>query len=263
MAADSIRFDDGAAYERGRGAWSQLVGREFLDWLALAPGLGWIDVGCGNGSFTELVVQHCAPAEVHGVDPSAAQIAFASTRDGARGAQFQTGDAMALPFDADRFDVAVMALVIFFVPEPKAGFAEMVRVVRPGGLVAAYAWDIPGGGFPMEPIHAELRAGGFTPVMPPHPEVARAEALRALWSEGGLKDVEQRVFTVQRSFADFDAFWSASTAMGSMRAVFDRMPAAELAPFRERVRGRLAPAHGSGPIVHSARANAIKGRRAG
>jgi ubiquinone/menaquinone biosynthesis C-methylase UbiE len=261
LAAEPIRFEDGAAYERGMGAWSQLVGQEFLDWLAPAPDLSWIDVGCGNGAFTELVLQHCAPAEVFGVDPSTAQIAFASARPGARGGQFQTGDAMALPFDADRFDVAVMALVIFFVPEPRAGLAEMVRVVRPGGLVAAYAWDILGGGFPMDPIQAELRAGGITPTLPPHPEIARAEALRTLWSEGGLEDVEQRTFTVQRRFQSFDEFWTASTGMGSMKALFERMPPAELEPFKARVRARVAPADASGRIVHTAYANAAKGRR--
>src|SRR5947208_5637493 len=67
---------------------------------------------------------------------------------------------MALPFPAHRFDAAVMALVIFFVPEPAKGLAEMVRVVAPGGIVAAYAWDMMGGGYPGEPIRAELKALG-------------------------------------------------------------------------------------------------------
>ena len=59
---------------------------------------------------------------------------------------------MALPFDADRFDAAVMALVIFFVPEPAKGVSEMMRVVRSGGLVAAYVWDVLDGGSPTDPI---------------------------------------------------------------------------------------------------------------
>ncbi len=55
---------------------------------------------------------------------------------------------MALPFADGAFDAAVMALVIFFVPEPARGVAEMARVVASGGIVCAYAWDMPGGGFP-------------------------------------------------------------------------------------------------------------------
>src|SRR6185437_11932195 len=116
------------------------------------PGQRWVDVGCGSGAFTALVVQRHAPAEVQGVDPSDAQLAFARARPEASHATFQAGDAMALPFPDNRFDVAVMALVLFFVPDPAKGVSEMVRVVRPGGIIAAYAWDMLGGGFPLAPL---------------------------------------------------------------------------------------------------------------
>jgi ubiquinone/menaquinone biosynthesis C-methylase UbiE len=53
MDGQQIRFDDGEAYERMMGTWSRLVGDIFLDWLAPRPGQRWIDVGCGNGAFTE------------------------------------------------------------------------------------------------------------------------------------------------------------------------------------------------------------------
>jgi len=127
MAEHQIRFDDGAAYERMMGAWSRLAGGIFLDWIAPRPGLRWVDVGCGNGAFTELVVERCAPAEVHGIDPSEGQLKYARARLGTRMAEFRQGDAMALPFPDNLFDLAVMALVIFFVPDPAKGVAEMVR----------------------------------------------------------------------------------------------------------------------------------------
>src|SRR5262245_64692410 len=111
MAATQIRFDDGAAYERMMGVWSRLAGEMFIDWLAGPSGLRWIDVGCGSGAFTQLVVERCAPAEVQGIDPSDAQLAYARSRPAARLAQFQAGDAMALPFPENRFDVAVVARV--------------------------------------------------------------------------------------------------------------------------------------------------------
>ena len=62
MTDPRIRFDDGAAYEDFMGKWSLLAGDTFLQWLAPAPGARWVDVGCGNGAFTELLVQRCAPA---------------------------------------------------------------------------------------------------------------------------------------------------------------------------------------------------------
>lgn len=64
MVQSPIRYDDGAAYERMMGAWSRIAGEIFLEWLAPAPGLRWIDIGCGSGAFTELLVERCAPAEV-------------------------------------------------------------------------------------------------------------------------------------------------------------------------------------------------------
>src|SRR5260370_31257555 len=113
-----------------------------------APGrvLRGIDCGWGSGAFTELLVERCAPADVQGVDPSEGQLAFARTRPAAGVAEFRQGDAMALPFAENSFDAAVMALVIFFVPDPAKAVAEMVRVVPPGGTVATYVWDNLSGG---------------------------------------------------------------------------------------------------------------------
>jgi hypothetical protein len=64
MTEQQIRFDDGAGYEQMMGIWSRFAGEILLDWLALPSGLRWIDIGCGNGAFTELLVERCSPAEV-------------------------------------------------------------------------------------------------------------------------------------------------------------------------------------------------------
>jgi ubiquinone/menaquinone biosynthesis C-methylase UbiE len=146
--AGQIRFDDGAAYEDFMGRWSRSAGETFLDWLAPLPQLQWVDVGCGNGAFTELLVTNYSASRVQGIDPSSGQIEFARKRLPTTSATFQVGDAMSLPFADASFDAAVMALVIFFVPEPYRGVAEMARVVKPGGSVSAYAWDFLAGGFP-------------------------------------------------------------------------------------------------------------------
>jgi ubiquinone/menaquinone biosynthesis C-methylase UbiE len=259
MTQQPIRFDDGAAYERGMGKWSQLAGQVFLDWLAPPSDMRWIDVGCGNGAFTELLAQRCSPAELQGIDPSEAQLSFARTRSAAQGATFLQGDAMALPFGNDHFDAAVMALVIFFVPDPAKGVAEMTRVVTPGGIIAAYAWDLMGGGFPFAPIQAEFRALGFAPMLPPSADVSRIAALREVWTNAGLEAIETREIAVQRSYSDFDEFWSTSMAMGSMQPMLAGMAAGEVEQFKGRVRARLT-VDATGRVTHQARANAIKGR---
>jgi SAM-dependent methyltransferase len=260
MSQTTIRFEDGAAYERGMGGWSRLAGEIFLEWLAPPPGLRWIDIGCGNGAFTELLVQHCAPREVQGIDPSEAQLRFARERPGAEGAVFRQGDAMALPFEAGRFDAAVMALVIFFVPEPAKGLAEMMRVVASDGIVAAYAWDLLGGGFPFGLILEELRAAGLDPPLPPSAGISRMAALRELWQSAGIEAIETREIAVERRFADFEDFWSSSTGgSGSIRPMLAEMAPGELERLKARVRARLST-DAAGRVTGHGRANAIWGR---
>jgi SAM-dependent methyltransferase len=256
---DQIRFDDGAGYERYMGKWSQLAGETFLDWLAPASGMRWLDVGCGNGAFTEMVVERCAPSSVQGIDPSEGQLAFARARPAARLARFHQGDAMALPFAGDTFDAAVMPLVIFFVPDPPRGVAEMARVVRPGGTAAAYGWDLTGGGFPYAALQDEMRAMGVAVPMPPSPDASRVEVLRDLWTTAGLEAVETRQIAVQRTFTDFDDYWATILLAPSVGPKLRAMASEDLALLKERMRARL-PAEASGRITVSARANAVKGR---
>src|SRR5260370_16581840 len=88
MAEPQIRFNDGAGYERMMGVWSRLVGEVFLDWLAPRSGVRWIDVGCGKGAFTELIVQRWPPAEIFWIDPSQCQLALPPTRPTTPTSQF-------------------------------------------------------------------------------------------------------------------------------------------------------------------------------
>jgi SAM-dependent methyltransferase len=260
MAGERIRFDDGEAYEDFMGRWSLLAGTSFLDWLAPARGLSWVDVGCGNGAFTQLLFERCAAREVHGIDPSDEQLAFARARLAQAPARLQRGDAMALPYADASFDAAVMALVIFFVPEPARGVAEMARVVRAGGGVCAYAWDILGGGFPYFALQEEMARLGHQPLWPPSVEAAQIAALRQSWTDAGLVDVETRELAVQRRFPDFDAFWAAARKGPRIAPRLSEMPGGDAEVLKERLRLRL-PAAADGSITYGARANAVRGRR--
>jgi len=130
--ADKL-FTDGEAYERMMGRWSRRVGGTFLDWLDVPKGLRWLDVGCGNGAFTEELIARCAPAAVVAIDPSQDQLAYARAQARAEMADFRVGDAQELAFGDASFDVAVMALVISFLPDPGKAAEEMARVARSGG----------------------------------------------------------------------------------------------------------------------------------
>ena len=256
-----IRFEDGDAYERAMSPWSRRAGETFLQWLAPPAGLRWLDVGCGTGTFAELIAERCEPIEVVGLDPSEGQLAVARRRSDTDKLTFLRGDAMALPFEQRRFDAAVMALVIFFVPEPAKGVAEMVRVVRPGGWVAAYAWDVLGGGFPFDPIWKETQAAGVPPLLPPNPSAGQLEVLRSLWSAAGLQEVEAREIVVERTFPAFEDYWATSTITGGVRPTLEAMSAKQRDELKERVRAHL-PTDAMGRVTWTARASAVKGRSA-
>ena len=239
------------------GTWSQLAGNMFLEWLAQSAALKWVDIGCGNGAFTEIIVNQCAPTVVDGVDPSEEMLAFARKRSARSVAEFREGDAMALPFSDKSFDIATMALVIYFVPDPANGVAEMARVTSPGGTVAAYSWDLTRGAFPMEPVWDEMRALGVTPTSSPSVGASRMEAMRDLWASAGLDAVESKEIVVQRTFADFADFWAITTA-GNLARQFAEMPAPDVELLKARVSSRM-PTDAAGRITYSARANALKG----
>jgi ubiquinone/menaquinone biosynthesis C-methylase UbiE len=89
MGSTDKLFTDGLAYERMMGRWSRLVGESFLAWLDIPKGLRWLDVGCGNGAFTEEIIARSAAVAVTAIDPSEDQLAFARARPGAKMAKFQ------------------------------------------------------------------------------------------------------------------------------------------------------------------------------
>jgi len=260
MSEPQFTFSDGAAYERLMGRWSRIAGEQFLGWLALPAGLRWLDAGCGNGAFTEAITARCAPAAITGIDPSEAQIAFARTRPGTREAAYHIGDAQTLPFGEAEFDVAVMGLVIAFVPDPAKAVAELKRVTRPGGTIATYMWDLPGGGVPLSPIYETLKAMNMPAPLPPSAEASRLEALRKLWQDAGFEAVETRIIRITVTFDDFEDFWNSNTAHAGPQAKFiASLPAAAREALRYALRQRL-PVQSDGRIAYQSFANAVKGR---
>jgi ubiquinone/menaquinone biosynthesis C-methylase UbiE len=252
-------FSDGKTYERMMGRWSKRVGVQFLDWLAASKGLHWVEVGCGNGAFTEELIAHTAPAAVSAIDPSEGQLAFARTREAAKLAQFRLADAQALPFPDNSFDAAAMALVITFIPDPAKAVGEMARVVRPGGVVATYMWDTLGGGVPLKPIEAALKSMGKDYARASS-AASKRETMQALWQDAGLQGVETTVIRIQVAFANFDDFCESSVVpIGPAGQVISKMSPAEMEQLKARLREQL-PIAADGSIAYEAFANAVKGR---
>ncbi|MBV1705339.1 MAG: methyltransferase domain-containing protein, partial [Hyphomicrobiales bacterium] len=220
--------------------------------------LDWIDVGCGNGAFTAEVMRRSSPRTVLGVDPSDGQIAYAKSRDDAVGARFEIGDAMDLPARAAAFDVATMALVLAFVPDPQKGAAELARVLRPGGIAAAYMWALPGGA-PIAPLWQAMAEIGVPVALPPSAHWIEPERMSALWTGAGLRRVEATTLRIDVEFEGVADYWEIVTAPGGPRG----KEFAEMAPdAKGRLRARLdeilVPG-ADGSVRFRCRAHAVKG----
>ncbi|HEX4407533.1 MAG TPA: methyltransferase domain-containing protein [Xanthobacteraceae bacterium] len=259
MTQPTYTFTDGKAYERMMGRWSKIAGDQFLDWIDAPKGKSWIDVGCGNGAFTEVLIARTAPAAVTGVDPSDGQIAFARERPGAKLAQFRTADAQALPFPDKSFDNATMALVIVFLSDPLKAAQEMARVVRAGGIVTTYMWDYPEG-FPLRPVGEAMKSLGLGPSAPPNVDAARADSMRRYWTDAGLEAVETKEIRFRISYSSFDDFWeSTAVPMGSVGTAIAKMSEETRERLKAKLREQL-PMASDGSISYEAAANAVKGR---
>ncbi len=251
-------FDDGAAYELMIGRWSALVAQPFLEWLALPHGLAWLDDGCGDGSFTQSLVLHQRPASVIGVDPAPAQLSFARRRVATALVRFMEGDAHALPLPDASVDAAVMALVLFFLADPPLGVRELVRVVKVGGTIAAYHWDLAGGGFPLQPILDAVHDEGYRSQAPPSAWTAALHASEHIWRNAGLSEVQTRQFEVSRAFESFDDYWRTAEGSPRLRELFATLSSTAMQRLRACARERLGST-GDGSFVLKAKANAVKG----
>ena len=176
-------FEDGEAYQRFMGRWTRAVGTIFLDWVAPPEGARWLDVGCGTGVFTELVLDTRAPSAMHAVDPAGAQIEHARRQPVAQRAEFNVADAQNLAFPDKAFDIVASALVINFIPDRARAIAEMRRVARSGGIVAGYVWDFATERSPSAHMRVGLRQIGIEPPAVPGTAASSLDALDELFEQ--------------------------------------------------------------------------------
>jgi ubiquinone/menaquinone biosynthesis C-methylase UbiE len=260
MAEDTQSFSDGTAYEQFMGRWTRAVGTIFLDWLASPTDARWLDIGCGTGVFTDLIISTCSPATVVAIDPSEPQIEIARKKEIAQRADFRVADAQKLPFSDKAFDVVVPALVINFISDRPHALGEMSRVCRPHGVIAGYVWDFAAQHGPASLIRDGLQQVGAKPPPVPGTEHSGCDALTSLFDRARLTEIDSRTIDVTMSFADFNVFWVSQTPgytpMGKMIAALSETDREKVIDW---VQARL-PAGPDGRITYSARANAIKAR---
>jgi len=256
-------WQSGDPYERFMGRWSSLVGERFLAWLDAAAGGRWLDVGCGTGALTRVILERCQPEEVTAVDSSSEFIAHAREEIRHPAARFRVGLAQALAEEAGSFDAVVSGLALNFVPEPERAVREMLRVTKPGGRVGIYVWDYAEG---MEMLRhfwdaaaaldeeaAALDEGVRFPL-------CKAGQLEALARRAGMEELEARGIEAATVFGSFDAYWQPFLGnVGPAGSYVRSLDAERRGRLEARLRGSL-PVDGAGVISLTARAWAVKGR---
>ena len=197
-------------YDRFMGRYVPRLAVALADAAGVESGMRALDVGCGPGGLTRELATRLGAENVAAIDP-AEQFADAC-RARHPGADVRVGGAEELPWGDDEFDAALASLVVAFMRDAAAGTREMARVTRPGGVVAACMWDIPGGGMTMlDTFWRAVRAvdsgsqGERTLVGVREGEIA------ALLEGAGLEDVRQGTLDTGAHYEDFDDFWEPFT----------------------------------------------------
>lgn len=254
-------WSSGNPYEMFMGRWSTLVAAEFLSWMAVPAKQSWLDLGCGTGSLSKLILEDYAPAEVIGADASSEFIAHAQQRITDPRAHFLVSDARSLELDANSVDALVSGLMLNFVPQPEEALADMQRVVKPEGRIGIFLWDYAEGMqmlryFWDAAVELDADASEFDEGIR-FPLCAEGQ-LEALVREAGLKDVEAAPIEATTVFKDFDDYWQPFLGkVGPAPAYVMSLDEENRRKLREKLRLTL-PTNDDGSIELKARAWVVK-----
>jgi SAM-dependent methyltransferase len=263
-ASSTFLATDGDGYELTMGRWSERLAASFLDFAGTRDGERVLDVGCGTGRLALAVGGRSAPSEVRAIDLAPAYIDYARRRNRDPRVIFDLGDACAMKFADRTFDRVLSLLMLHFVPQATQAIAEMRRVAKPGGVVAACVWDVRGGfvanriffdtAAALDPKANERRARSYTRPMTKPGELARA------WQDAGLQDVVDTSLGIRMEFTSFEDYWAPYDGREGPGAEYAAtLGKAERARLIDAVRAAYLDGEPDGPRSYAALAWAVKG----
>ena len=202
-------WESGDPYEYFMGRWSKLMAPEFLNWLNLPYSLNWLEIGCGTGALSEAIFKYCKPSHLTCIDPSKEFLARAKVRLKNKG-KFLVGSATDISNENNSIDIVVSGLTLNFIPNLESALTEMIRISKPGGIIAAYVWDYSGrmdllryfwdATILIDPNTRNLDEGARFPICNP-------DNLKNAFQRAGLYEVEVTKLDITTLFKDFDDYW--------------------------------------------------------
>ena len=210
MINSNDSWASGDHYEKFMGRWSNLISQKFLAWLAIPYGRTWLDLGCGTGSLTKLILEKCKPKKVISIDSSSEFINYSKQSIINPDVHFQIGLAENLKLESNSIDIAVSGIMLNFVPQPEKVIAEMKRVTNPGGSIGIFVWDYSNG---MEmlryfwdaAVELNIKAKDFDEGL--RFPLCKEGQLESLIKESGLDEVVSLPIEETINFKNFDDYW--------------------------------------------------------
>jgi len=249
-------------YERTMGRWTRQLAPQLIQFAGPADGTKVLDYGCATGGVALRVAAKFRNANVVGVDVPPAFIEFARTQTASAKVRFDTADLIRLPYANGEFDATLSVSAISAAADPGRAVAEMKRVTKPEGIVAAAVWDY--GGM-MQPLQLFWNAAialepTLTPADGANTPFSKKGQLQELWQSAGFRDVVEQPLELDLTFNSFDDYWSVFlTGQGAAGAWLTAQPQEKRNAIRERLRARVLGSRADGPFTLRARAYAVKG----
>jgi SAM-dependent methyltransferase len=256
---------DGEAYERLMGRWSPLLADQLIAFAGVGDGDEVLDLGCGTGSLALALAAQTGVRRILGIDAAPAYIAYAAQRSSDQRLSFAVGDGAALGLPDGSVDRAFSLLALNFMAPPARAIAELRRVTRAGGVVAAAVWDFSGGlvyqrifwdtAAALDPEAARARARHFSSPL------TREGELGAALRVAGLQAVEERALAIRMRYLDFADYWQPiAQAQGPVGDYVKRLPSDRLGALRQALAEAYCCGRPDGPRGMAATAWAAKGR---
>jgi SAM-dependent methyltransferase len=233
-----MAFGNADSYARFMGRFSEPLAPAFADLVDVPADGRVLDVGCGPGVLTAVLVDRLGAARVDAIDPTPGFVAAARAR--LPDVDIREGAAEALPYANGTYAASYAQLVVHFMRDPVRGLTEMARVTAAGGPVAACVWDHGGGRGPLSlfwSVVAEVDPSATRELVSAG---SRAGDLVRLFGEAGLTDVEGGELAVTIRLESFEDWWAPyEEPAGSVGDYLATRTPEQVAELRERCRSQL------------------------